>query len=159
MSFLIIFLGIVAVLFVLAYVTKRRFGLLGLALAAGALLSSLWVGDLTPIIAGAGIVVVEPPLETIVSVGLTLLPAILLLFSGPVYKGKLHRVVGAAVFALLAGALLLPTFGSALVVDEVARPAYDVLSQYRPVIITFALVYAIGDLVVAKSPKHRGREH
>ena len=159
MSFLVIFLLIIAALFVLAYVTKRRFGVLGLALAAGAMLSTLWMGNLTPIIASAGVVLVQPPLENVVSAGLILLPAILLLFSGPVYKGKLHRVVGATAFAVLATALLLSPLGSALVIDDTARPVYDFFAANRPAIITIALIYALADLLITKTPKHRGREH
>lgn len=159
MSFLVIFLLIIAALFVLAYVTKRRFGVLGLALAAGAMLSTLWVGNLTPIIAEAGIVIVRPPLESVVSAGLILLPALLLLFSGPVYKSKVRRIVGALTFAVLAIALLLPPLGSALVIDDTARPVYDFFVTYRPTIITICLGLAIFDLLFTKTPKHRGQQH
>lgn len=159
MSFLIIFLIIILALFVPAYLTKRRFGVLGLALAAGAILSSLWVGNLTPIIANTGVTMVQPPLESMVSAGLILLPAILLLFSGPVYKGKVQRIVGALLFTVLATALLLTPLGSALVIDDTAKPIYEAFVQYRPIIITFALVYALTDLLLTKTPKHRGREH
>src|SRR3954465_8231908 len=119
MSFLIIFLIIIGILFATAYFTKRRFGVLGLALAAGAMLSTLWVGDLTPIIAQAGIVLVKPPLESVVSAALILLPALLLLSSGPSYKSQVQRLVGAGAFAVLAAALLLDPLGSALVIDGV----------------------------------------
>lgn len=159
MSFVIIFLVVIAALFAFAYITKRRFGILGLALATGAMMGELWVGNLTPIIASAGIVLVEPPLESVVSAGLILLPAILLLFSGPVYKGKIQRIIGAVAFAVLAVTLLLPSLGSALVVDDTAKPVYDFFIQYRPTIITIALIYALADLLITKTPKHRGREH
>ena len=39
---LVIILGIAVVLFILAFLTKRRFGVLGLGLAAGVVLSQLW---------------------------------------------------------------------------------------------------------------------
>jgi len=159
MSFLMVFLIVMLALFVLAYLTKRRFGVLGLALAAGAILSSLWVGDLTPLIASAGVTMVQPPLESVVSAGLILLPAILLLFSGPVYKGKVQRVVGALLFTVVAAAFLLTPLGSALVIDDTAKPIYEAFVQYRPIIVTFALVYALTDLLLTKTPKHRGREH
>src|SRR5258708_6096136 len=112
MSFLVIFLVIIGALFLTAFLTKRRFGVLGLALAAGAMLSTLWVGDLTPIIASAGIILVRPPLESVVSAGLILLPAVLLLSSGSTYKSMLQRVIGAALFAMLATSLLLEPLGS-----------------------------------------------
>lgn len=153
MSFLVIFLGVIALLFALAFFTRRRFGVLGLALAAGAMISTLWVGDLTPIIAQAGFVLIKPPLHSVVSAALILAPAVLLLFSGPTYKTMLQRVVGAAAFAVLATALLLEPLGSALVIDTTAKPVYDFFVQYRTVIITGCLSVALLDLLITKTPK------
>lgn len=154
MSFVIIFLIIIALLFATVFFTRRRFGVLGLGLAAGAMLSSLWVGDLTPIIASAGIILVKPPLESVVSASLILLPAILLLSGGPTYKTMPQRVIGAAAFAVLAIALLLEPLGSALVIDSVGKPVYDFFVQNRVIIITAGLVLAVLDLLVTKTPKH-----
>lgn len=158
MSFLVIFLIIIGSLFAMAYFTKRRFGVLGLALAAGAMLSTLWVGDLTPLIAQAGIILVKPPLESVVSAALILLPAILLLSSGPSYKSQIQRFIGASAFAVLAAALLLDPLGSALVIDKVGQPVYDFFVNYRVIIITVCLVLAVIDLLMTKSPKHH-KEH
>jgi hypothetical protein len=146
------------VLFATAFFTKRRFGVLGLALAAGAMLSTIWVGDLTPIIANAGIILVQPPLQSVVSAGLILLPAVLLLSSGPVYKATYMRVIGAAAFAVLAVALLLEPLGSGLVIDGIGRLVYDFFTQYRVLIITACLALAVLDLLMAKTPKI-SREH
>jgi hypothetical protein len=158
MSFLIIFLIMIAALFATAFFTKRRFGVLGLALAAGSVLATLWVGDLTPIIAEAGIAMVRPPLSSVISAGLVLLPAVLLLASGPTYKLLPQRIIGAAAFAILATALLLEPLGSALVIDDTAKPVYEFFVQNRAIIITAGLALAILDLLVAKTPKHR-KEH
>ena len=158
MSFLIIFLSLIVLLFLAAYFTKRRFGVLGLALATGALLSSLWVGDLTPLIAQAGIVLIKPPLQSVVSAVLILLPALLLLSSGPSYKSQLQRIVGAGAFAVLAIALLLEPLGSALVIDKVGQPVYDFFVANRIVIITICLGLAIVDLFMTKTPKHHAKE-
>jgi len=148
-----IFSGILAVLFVLAFVTRRRFGVLGLALAAGAMLGSLWVGPLTPIIAGAGVKLVAPPLHSVVLAGLIVAPAVLLLFSGPTYKGKYQRIIGAAAFAVLAAALLLEPLGAALVIEGPGKQAYELFAQYRTIIITVCLGLALGDILMAKTPK------
>lgn len=158
MSFFLIFLIGIALLFVLAYSTKRRFGVLGLALAAGAMLSSLWVGSLTPIIANAGVVLVQPPLESVVAACLILLPAVLLLFSGPTYKSHVQRIVGAGAFALLAISLLLEPLGAVLGVNSMARPAYDQLVKYHAIIITACLALAVFDLLTTKTPRHKGKE-
>jgi hypothetical protein len=158
MSFVIVFLIIIAALFATAFFTKRRFGVLGLALAAGAMLSGLWVGDLTPIIANAGIIIIRPPLHSVVSAALILLPALVLLTSGPTYKAMYQKIIGAAAFAVLATALLLEPLGAALVIDEVGKPVYEFFVQNRVVIITICLILAILDLLVARTPRHR-REH
>jgi hypothetical protein len=150
---MVIFLITIAILFAVAFFTRRRFGVLGLALAAGAMLSTLWVGDLTPIIAKAGIVLVQPPLESVVSALLILAPALVLLSSGPTYKASSQRIVGAVLFAALATALLLAPLGSALVLDGTSKPVYDLFVQYKVIIITACLIVAVLDLLITKTPK------
>jgi hypothetical protein len=49
---LIIFL---VILWLLAFMTKRRFGILGLALTAGAYLSSLWSRDMVTLLDSLGL--------------------------------------------------------------------------------------------------------
>ena len=158
MSFVVIFLIVIAALFAVAFFTKRRFGVLGLALAAGAMLSTMWSGDLTPLIINAGFVVVKPPLSSLVSAALILLPAVLLLTSGPTYKSTPQRIVGATAFAALATALLLEPLGSALTMDSVGKPVYDFFVQYRPVIVTVGLGLAVFDLLTTKTPRRHSKE-
>jgi hypothetical protein len=158
MSFLVIFLIVIGLLFAASFFTKRRFGVLGLALAAGALLSSLWVKDLTPVIANAGFVIVKPPLTSLVSAALILAPALLLLSSGPTYKSLVQRVIGAVAFAILATSLLLEPLGSALVIEGVGKTVYDFFVSYHAIIVTAGLVLAMLDLLITKTPKHH-KEH
>lgn len=153
MTFVIIFLLLIITLFSVAFFTKRRFGVLGLALAAGSMLSALWVGDLTPIIAEAGFVLVRPPLESVVAAMLTLLPALLLLASGPSYLSSKQRVIGALLFAVLATVLLLEPLGSALIIEGLGEQVFDFLTVNRVIIITICLAIAVMDLLLAKTPK------
>lgn len=153
MNFIIIFSVFLLLLFGVTYLTKRRFGVMGLALAAGAMLSSLWVGDLTPIIASTGVELVRPPLESVVSAALILLPALLLITSGPAYHKAPQRVLGALLFAVFAGVLLLEPFGSALIIEGVGQQVYLFLVQHRQIIITLCLVVAIIDLLLTKTHK------
>jgi hypothetical protein len=153
MTFVVVLLLIAAALFIAAFITKRRFGVRGLALAAGAMLATLWVGDLTPIIAQAGFVLVKPPLESVVAAAVTLLPALLLLSSGPSYKSTGSRAIGALLFALLAIVLLLEPIQSAFIIDGSGEQVVAFLSEYRIVIITACLAVAILDLFVTKIPK------
>jgi hypothetical protein len=150
MSFLIILAVVAGFLFLLPFVTKRRFGMLGLALAAGAMLASLWVGDLTPIVASTGVVLVRPPLESVVGAGLVLFPALLLLMSGPTESAFPRRLLGSIAFSLLAVSLLLEPLASALVIEDIGRPVYEFLVNYKAEIVTVCLVLAIIDLMFAK---------
>lgn len=154
MSFIVILLIVIVALFAVAFLTKRRFGVLGLALTAGALVSELWVGDLTPLIERTGVILIQPPLESVVAAGLILAPALLLLISGPTYHHMKQRLFGAFVFALLAAALLLDVFGAALIIEGAGKQVYDTLTQYRPIIVTAAIVLALFDLLATKTPKH-----
>lgn len=158
MSFIVVVALFAGGLFLCMYLTKRRLGVLGLALAAGAVLSSLWVKDLTPLVAQAGIELVRPPLGSVVATSLTLLPAIVLLFSGPSYKQQYWRLIGSAMFALLAITLLLDPLGNALVMDANGKAVYVFLNQYKNIIISAALVLSIFDLFLAKTPKP-SKEH
>lgn len=153
MNVAIVFLIVLILLFGLAYATKRRFGVLGLALAAGSMLSGLWAAKLTPIVADAGIVVQNPPLITLVAVILVLLPALLLLFSGPSYHDIPMRLGGAFLFAALAFALLIEPLGSALVLQDQGKEVYDFFVENRVYIVTVGLVLAVIDLLAV----HTGR--
>ena len=155
MNVAIVFGVTIVLLFLLAYFTKRRFGVLGLALAAGAMLSALWAKTLTPIIAEAGLIVERPPLLTVVTVALVLLPALVLLFSGPSYKDKLSRFVGALLFAVLALALLIEPLGSALVLSGQEREIYTLFEANRVYIVTIGLIAALFDILATRTPRHR----
>jgi hypothetical protein len=154
MSFLVVFTALAAALFALAYLTKRRFGIVGLALAAGAMLSALWTGSLTPLIVGAGIEITKPPLQSLVAAVVTVAPACVLLFSGPTYKARLQRILGAAAFAVLTVALLLEPLGSALVIEGPGTAVYTFFTQYHSYVITACLGYAFFDVVFSRSSKH-----
>lgn len=154
MSFLIIFIALVIVAFILIFLTKRRFGVLGLALAAGAILSQLWVGDLTPLVAHAGIKLIQPPLESVVAAVVTVTPALLLLFSGPTYRSMAWRVIGGLIFAALAVAFLLEPLSSALVINGPGKPVYHFFVENKMMIISLGLIVSLLDVLATKSVKH-----
>jgi len=158
MNVAIVYAVTLVVLFALAYFTKRRFGVLGLALAAGAMLSNLWAQQLTPIVKGTGFDIAIPPLATVVAVVLVLLPAVLLLTSGPTYNKKIEQVIGALLFSTLAVALLIEPLGSALVLQGDSKLVYDWFIEHRVWIVTFGLIAALIDLLFAKTSK-RGSRH
>lgn len=160
MGFLIVAGIILLSCFVLMFFTKRRYGVMAFALAAGAMMSTLWVSDLTPLVARSGVVIVQPPLEVIVAAGLTLIPALLVLFSGPVYHGKGGRGVGSLFFGLLAILLLLEPIRSGVVIDGLSAQVVAALVAYKPVGVTFLLIMAVVDVWVTRTPKpiaHEGK--
>lgn len=153
MAFLTVAGIIFASLFVLMFFARRRYGVMGLALAAGAMMSSLWVGGLTPLVARAGVMIIQPPLESVVAAGLMLVPAALLLFSGPIYHKAGTRAFGSILFSLLAVLLLLDILRSAVVIDGLGKLVYDALYQWKTMGVTFLLLAADVDTWGIRTPK------
>lgn len=154
-----VFAVVLVILFLLAFATKRRFGVLGLALAAGAMLSNLWAEKLTPVIAQTGVVVEKPPLATIVAAGLVLLPAVVLLASGPVYREAHERLIGALLFALLAVALLVEPLGGAMLLTGESKKVYDFIVENQVYIVTGGLIAAIVDILFTRMPRFGNSKH
>ena len=159
MIVVMIFAAIAIALFAGAFLSKRRFGLLGLALTAGATLSSMWSYDAGLVLSGTGLVP-DGPLTNAVALSLiVLLPAILLLFHGYTYKGLLPRIVGSALFAILALAFLVEPIGFALPLTGAANEAYTLLIQNKNTIISIGVVLAVVDLFFTKPAPKKSREH
>lgn len=162
MDVALVFIIVLGLLFGLAFLTKRRFGVLGLALAAGAMLSTLWAEALTPIIdeAGLGISSDVLPLPTLVAVALVLLPSVALLFSGPSYHSLIMRIGGAFSYAALALALLVEPLGSALILDGASIDVYQFFVDNRVYIVTVGLILALFDILSTRTSKHhRSSKH
>lgn len=157
MSFIVIISALAVILFVAAFLSKRRFGVLGLALLAGGTLSGLWGDTVTFIVEGLGVHSTAPPLSVIVGAAIVLFPALLLLLSGPTYHRHMQRIFGALAFALLAVSLLLAPLSHALVIDGVGKTVYEVLTQYHVTVITACVIFAILDLFGTKTPKHSSK--
>jgi hypothetical protein len=152
-------IGALGLLFVMAYATSRRFGMLGLALAAGALLSTNWTGNVTPFIQQQGIQLVTPPLELVVRVALILIPPALLLLSGPVYTVRWQRILGALAFALFGFALLSGPLGLILQLDEPGLSFYNFMNKYQSLFIVLGVIAAIADALLTGHTKGKKREH
>ncbi len=157
MSLVAVIITIIVLLFAMTYVTRRRFGVLGLALCAGYLISEMWTAQVTPFVRGAGFELLLPPLSSLVAAGLVLVPAVLLLFSGPTYTRRIPRLIGAGAFALLATSFLLGPLGIALnldpTIDDTAFRIYIFLSDNTTFIITAGIAYALYDVLTMRTPK------
>jgi len=156
---LTLLIGVLGLLFLMSFATKRRFGVLGLALAAGALLSANWSGTLTPIIQRQGVTLVSPPLQMVVEVALTILPALVLLFSGPSYSKMWQRIAGSIGFALLGYALLAHSLNNILQLDEPGLSFYTFMNGYVNLVIVVGIIVAVVDTFLTSNPRPKKREH
>lgn len=155
---LIVIYGVVLVgLFAAAFVTKRRFGLLGLALAAGSLLSGIWGYDAN-LVAGFFGFRSGPMTSAIVTSLMVLLPPGLLLFHGYTYKSMFGRVIGAVLFSVLATTFLVEPLSHILTIQGPATIVYQWIVANRMTVIGVGLVAAIVDLFLTK-PAHSSDKH
>lgn len=155
----IIIFGAVAIgLFLAAYISKRRFGLLGLALTAGATLSTLWTYDAGLLVASLGVVPEGELTQAITQSLVVLLPAFLLLFHGYTYKNPIMRIFGSLAFTVLALAFLVEPIGYALPLSGDGAMVYTYIKQYKDVIISVGVVLAVVDLFFTKRAKHMEKE-
>lgn len=149
MEILIICIAIIVILFVASFITKRRFGLLGLALSAGSLLSSIWGFDI--VLAASGFGIPETSLSTAIIMSLIiLLPAGILLFHGYTYKNHLARIFGSIFFSILAFAFLLEPLGQILVPSGPGSDVFQWLLDNRNLVIGVGLIFAVIDLFLTK---------
>ncbi len=159
---LVIILVILCALYGLAFMTRRRFGVLGLALAAGVVLAqsaSRYVGQFFE---QQSIPVAPLSPGSAATVLIILLPPLLLLMGGPVYRSKKSAFIGALGFALLGTFFLLGPLTTALPADDqVIRNALVVISQWQNVIVVIALVLALLDtfMVHGAVARHHKPKH
>ncbi len=149
--------GVLAVLFTVAFISKRRFGLLGLALTAGATLSVLWADTAGLVVSATGLVPNGPINEAVTLSLIVLLPAILLLFHGYSYKKLVGRIIGSLLFAILALTFLLEPIGHVLVLEGIGADIFNQISYYKNVIISVGVIFAIIDIFFTK-PAHKAEK-
>jgi len=99
---ILIFAGVAVLLFTGAFISKRKFGLLGLALTAGATISAIWSYDAGLVVSGLGILPKGEVTQAVTQSLVVLLPAIILLFHGYSYKNIIARITGSLMFTILA---------------------------------------------------------
>jgi len=151
MNILAVCIIVSAFLFFVVFITKRKFGLLGLALAAGSILSSLWV-EKAGYTLGMLNVTASLLVISLISALIILLPAMLLIFHDVRYRTFFGRVVGAGLFTLLALAFLIDPIGRVLIPQGASAVIYSCLVVNNHTIIAVCLILAIIDLLI---PKHK----
>ena len=157
MEVILICLVIAAALFAAAFIAKRRFGLLGLALAAGSILSGIWEYD-AGLVASLFGIPNSPLAATAVLALIVLLPAGVLLFHGDSYKSLVGRIIGASLFTLLAIAFLIEPLAYVLMPQGFGADVFRWLINNKNLIIGVGLIVAVIDLFLTK-PAHLAIRH
>jgi hypothetical protein len=150
---ILVFAGTAVVLFVLSFWSKRRFGVLGLALAAGSVLAGLWLNDASMLIGALGIIPRGNITNAVTIAIVTVLPAVVLMFHGHAYKDFIPRAVGAILFTVLGLAFLASPIEIATAGGASALEIYRRLENYQGLIISLGLIVAVLDLVFTRNGK------
>lgn len=148
----LVILGIVAgFLFLLAYTAKRRFGVLGLGLAAGTVLARSVGVPLGDYVRTSDLPVSPLSYDTFAMVLLTLLPALLMLAGGPAYTSKRAAIIGSVLFAVLATLIILgPLTINLPIIDPGVRQVLTATAQWQDYIIAGGIGIAVGDMLLMR---------
>lgn len=150
---LVIILGIAVALFVLALATKRRFGVLGLAVAGGVLLSQLWTVTLAALLSMQG--VPTDPLSRTSAAYLicVLVPPLLLLLGGPTYHSRKGAFVWALIFAVFTTLFVMGPIMRDFEVTGDSNPIIEFMNEWQNALVGLGILLAIGDILLAHRPK------
>ncbi len=146
----LILIAVTAILFILAFATKRRFGVLGLGLAAGAVLAGSWSVLLGDFLASNHLFVTGITETNLAAVLLIIAPALVLLLGGPTYKKPLAGLLGAAGFALLGLLLTLGSIQDSIVATGTLKQVLIFANQYQPGLVAVGVTIAVIDMFMAR---------
>jgi membrane protein len=159
MSVIILFGAILVAVFMIAFVSSRRFGPLALSLAAGFLLSEWWVSWLTELLDGLKLAVSWLPNGVIAALILTLIPLFTLLLGGPKYQRKQEKIISAVAIAFLTASLLVVPLGKYVSLDGQVMDLYKVFANSWRYIATAGLVFGLVDLFLLHTGGHKSSKH
>ena len=149
MIFLIVSLLLIIGLFLVAYFSKRRLCLLGLALTAGYTLSLLWSYE-SGIFAGILGFDSSPIVLSITSLVLMLIPVIIVLINGYSYNLKLFRLIGSLVFVLIFVSLASQVVGPIIPDIVSSNNIFIAFEENKYLITSFGLILTLADLLISK---------
>jgi len=158
MNTILVFGGLAVVLFFVSLVSKRRFGILGLALAAGTILSGIWDGTASLMVSVTGLVPNGAWTDAVTKSLLVLAPAILLLFHGVTYKSMPARIFGSLLFAVLAVTFVSVPLSTVLPTAGLGKPVLAWLHENYPVLVSLGLVLAVLDLFTTRAQAKHEQE-
>lgn len=155
----LIILGILAgLLFVLAFFTKRRYGLLAFALCAGVVLAESLDQDAAYLLEAAGVAVPYFDARALAYTVLTLIPPFALLIGGIKYHDSRLAVLSGIGFAALGVLLLLDVLSTHLPLDDTSQNVLKIILKYKAVAVTALLLAGLFDVLSLKNPK-LGKKH
>lgn len=143
--------GMAVVLTGLVYVAKRHFGLPVIGLAVGMVMTQLWAADVVPYAAGVGIGIDRSALLAVVTIVLTVLPAVVLVCCGSVVSQRWWRIGGSLVFGIMAVYVLFGALSSFVPVDETSKTVMAALDGSHAAVVTIGFACALVDTLVARA--------
>ena len=144
--------GMAVVLAGLVYVAKRHFGLPVIGLAVGMVMTQLWAADVVPYAAGVGIGIDRSALLAVVTIVLTVLPAVVLVCCGSVVSQRWWRIGGSLIFGVVAVYVLFGALSSLVPpVDETSKTVMAALDGSHAAVVTMGFVCALVDTLVART--------
>ncbi|HEY8886693.1 MAG TPA: hypothetical protein VIM31_04325 [Candidatus Microsaccharimonas sp.] len=159
MIVVVILLVLVLALFAGAFLSKRRFGVLGLGLAAGAVISPIWGENAGFVVSSTGLVAEGPLVNAIALSALILIPAVLFMFHGYSYKHIFGRIIGSALFTLLAAALLIGPIGAVFILTGPAGNVYQWFVSNHELVISIGVTFAVVDFLLSKTAHKSEKKH
>lgn len=151
MVVVIVLLLTLVALFVGSFLSKRRFGVLGLGLAAGAVISPIWGETAGYLVSMTGVLPEGPLVNAVAAAVIILIPAILFMFHGYTYGHIVFRVIGSVLFTVLAAAFLIGPIATAVSLTGPVGSAYQWLDNNHTLIISIGVALAVADFLVGKS--------
>jgi len=147
-----IIIVVLLALFILAFLSRRRFGYLGLGLTAGIILSGQsydfletffsvfneFYGDLSP--------------SQITSILLCIVPSLILMLSGPKYHGTKMRLIGALMYLVMAAFAILPFIMSSL---NLPNEVNNFIMSSHTIVISIGIVISIIDCFLTRHQKSK----
>ena len=158
---IVLLLAVLIGLFLLAFFTKRRFGVLGLSLAAGVVLSQYAARYLTQFYESNQLSFGPLSYNSASIITLTVLPALMLLISGPKYSTNKSAMVGSIGFALLGMFFIAgPLTASLPPAEPLVRDILLLIGEWENLIVVIALALALVDTFMVhnlsiKKPKSK----
>lgn len=152
MMLLGLLVGTAVVLAGLVYVAKRHFGLPVMGLAVGMVVTQLWAADAMPYVASLSVGIDQSTLLAVVTIVLTVLPAVILVCCGSVVSQRWWRIGGSLIFGVVATYVLFGALSSLVPpVDETSKMVVAALDGSHAVVVTTGFACALVDTLVART--------